>query len=150
MFRKQTPMRRTRMKAGPGNPIPQETTDAILLRDKGRCLRCGGVGSERSHRRSRRIRDEHTHCPCNVNLLCHTCHADFIGAQQIEARKSGLLLHSTVAVPAHVPVQTYMGWGLLLCGPEGGLLLFGGVRQIVTGDGTRWRYTDRAWEVVDG
>lgn len=95
----------------------------IYDRDLGRCARCGGPGSEIHHRRSRRVRDAHTDCPCNLVLLCgwgnHTgCHGHTHG-NPVKARAVGLILGTATADLSAVRIETWRGAVTLNC--EGGL-----------------------------
>lgn len=76
------------------------------------CQRCGGVGSDWHHRRSRRVVDEHTHCPCNGVLLCRTCHAWVHGHPEL-AQGMGLIV-SAYWSPSMFPVQCFDGREWLL------------------------------------
>lgn len=58
-----------------------------------KCERCG-VGTNPGHmhhRRSRSVRDTHTHCPCNLVLLCPTCHRD-VHATPFSSRGEGFIV----------------------------------------------------------
>jgi hypothetical protein len=96
------------------NEIPTIQRAVVKVRDEGKCVRCGGVGSEWHHRRSRSVRDEHQHCACNGVWLCRTCHA-WAHAHPFEARRTGFIVsrHST---PVDHPVECVMrGWVRLTC-----------------------------------
>lgn len=73
-----------------------------------RCARCRGPGAETHHRRSRSVRDEHTHCPCNLVLLCSPCHR-WAHSNPVEARANGFIVsryEEPVTIPVHTP------WGI--------------------------------------
>lgn len=80
-----------------------------MQRSVGRCLRCGGRGSEWHHRRSRRVRAGHRHCPCNGAWLCRTDHR-WAHAEPESARRVGLIVSQWVDEPFVVPHRDSMGW----------------------------------------
>lgn len=73
------------------NEIPHTMQLVIDERDAGHCMRCGGLGSARHHRRRRRVADEHTHEPCNVVTLCAVCHVG-LHAHPREAIEDGWIV----------------------------------------------------------
>lgn len=91
------------------NPIPPESREAVEKRDAYRCVRCAGKGSDWHHRRSRRVRDEHTHSPANGVLMCRTCH-QWVHANPAKAKTLGLVLTQWEPDPASKPVRTWRGW----------------------------------------
>lgn len=77
-------------------------------------------GAEQHHRRSRSIRDRHTHCTCNLITLCGRgntdgCHG-WVHSHPFEARRLGWIV-SRHTDPTPVPVLTrqHGGWVLLGC-----------------------------------
>lgn len=99
--------------------IPGAVRAQIRGRDRHLCARCGMRGAEIHHRRTRRVRDEHTHCPCNLIYLCgwgnhEGCHG-WAHSNPFEARSLGLIV-SRFAVPARERVfKINEGWMLLGC-----------------------------------
>jgi hypothetical protein len=61
------------------------------------------------HRRSRSVRDDHTHCPCVGVWLCPTCHA-WVHAHPEDARNAGLIVSRYIAEPSRIPFKTPLGW----------------------------------------
>lgn len=96
------------------NPIPTLSRDLVSLRDGSRCVRCGGHGYHWHHRRSRRVIDEHTHCPCNGVLLCSADHR-WAHAHPTAATGEGLIVSSYVTRPSSVVVTTVYGTAHLTC-----------------------------------
>lgn len=89
--------------------IPHMSRLMVQHRSYNRCARCGLTGSEWHHRRSRSVRDEHQHCPCNGVWLCRDCHS-WVHAHPFEARTSGWIV-SRYATPGDVPMLTQQhGW----------------------------------------
>lgn len=104
------------------NEIPHALLVVIDERDKGRCVRCGGLGGGRHHRRRRRVIDSHTHEPCNVVTLCVTCH-DWVHSHPNVAKQMGWIVKPW-ANPLDHPVYHYQyGWVRLEC--DGTFLLAG-------------------------
>jgi hypothetical protein len=85
------------------NPIPQWRREQVQDRDNGRCVRCGGRGSEWHHRRGRRVRDQHTHCSCNGVMLCRTCHS-WVHANPLMAMPKGYIVSRYIQDPSCIPV----------------------------------------------
>lgn len=72
------------------------------------------MSGEWHHRRSRSIRDEHQHCPCNGIWLCLTCH-NWVHANPFEARAHGWIV-SRHKMPNVEPVRNMrFGWLMLTC-----------------------------------
>lgn len=90
-------------------PIPTSSRKAVRERDRDRCVRCGGAGSAWHHRRSRSVRDEHTHHPGNGVLLCKTCH-DWVHGHPAAAMDDGLILSRHEAEPCTRPWKGITGW----------------------------------------
>ena len=107
-------MKRSRIKAGPGNPIPEGQRALVEHRELGRCLRCGGRGYEVHHRRSRRVLDRHTHCACNMVLLCRTCHTWAHGSNRL-ARSEGWVVSQHEGTPDRIALRTPGSWLMLPC-----------------------------------
>lgn len=94
--------------------IPTKSRETVRSREKGQCARCAGRGSQWHHRRSRSVRDGHTHCPCNGVLLCKTCH-DWVHSHPFEARAIGLIV-SRYSEPAQMQLEhSLYGWIRLTC-----------------------------------
>jgi len=93
------------------NAIPQKSRLVVRTRAHNRCERCG-VGSTRAqwhHRRSRRVRTAHRHCPCNGLWLCPTCHT-WVHQNPVEARANGWIVSAHVETPFNITVKS--AWGL--------------------------------------
>jgi hypothetical protein len=79
-------------------------------------------GEDWHHRRSRSVRDEHTHCPCNGITLCgpgnnHGDHG-WAHSNPFEARAQGLIIsRHERRMPFEVPMFSNLvkGWVLLTC-----------------------------------
>lgn len=106
--------------------IPGVSRALVRGRDRHHCIRCGMRGVDWHHRRTRSVRDEHTHCPCNGITLCgpgnnHGCHG-WAHSNPAEAAEIGLIVsrHSLV-LPREVPVQ-HIEHGLVLLNCDGGFL----------------------------
>ena len=99
----------------PDREIPEESRRLVEQRQQRTCIGCGGNGYEWHHRRSRRVREDHRHCPCNGVLLCRTCHSAAHGHHE-EGRVRGLIVSQWVDEPFLVPVMDARGgWWQLLC-----------------------------------
>lgn len=85
-----------------------------MARDENRCVVCGVPSHEWHHRRSRSVRDSHTHCPCNGVRLCRTCHK-WVTEHPTAAQREGLVVSRGVPVPGAVLVLTFHGWVQLGC-----------------------------------
>lgn len=100
-----------------GNPIPTASRLLVAERDQYRCVRCGaGRGLHWHHRRSRRVLDEHTHCPCNGISLCGVCHS-WVHANPRQAIRFGYLLSSHIQHPWKHPVL-HVRWQWVLLGHD--------------------------------
>lgn len=100
-------------------PIPQSARIAVRVRERLHCARCNIplYSGHWHHRRSRSVRDQHTHHPCNGLWLCSTCH-DWVHAHPFLARPNGWIVLRSVAEPGAVPFRTPNGWRRPDC--EGG------------------------------
>lgn len=118
------------MRARPqkGNPIPTRSREMLAARDRGSCFRCGLHGTDWHHRRSRRVRDDHTHCPCNGITLCRACH-DAVHARPADARDLGLIVPRDTTEPGRVAVKGFMGWVTLRCDGTSQPVLFPGAGE---------------------
>lgn len=96
------------------SPIPTQRREQVKAREMDRCFRCGGKGSEWHHRRSRSVRDTHTHCACNGVWVCKTCH-DWAHAHPFDARSIGLIVSRHQRDPGTVPVEARFGLIVLDC-----------------------------------
>jgi 5-methylcytosine-specific restriction protein A len=96
--------------------IPTASRQQVRRRDGNRCFRCGAptLHGEWHHRRSRSIRDEHTHHPCNGILLCGTCHR-WVHAHPLLARISGWIVSRHTALPGDVAAVSHRGSLFLKC-----------------------------------
>lgn len=96
--------------------------EAVRIRERFRCLRCGGAGANWHHRRSKRVKDEHTHCPCNGVWLCGSgttgCHGH-VHANPFVSRQSGLIVSQHEGQPATVPVVSVVHGGSILLDCDG-------------------------------
>lgn len=88
--------------------IPKASRLAVIKRDRLRCQRCNGRGTDWHHRRSRRVRGIHQHCPCNGILLCRTCH-DWVHSYEASAKNFGFIVSAYVDDPGGVPLRTWIG-----------------------------------------
>lgn len=94
-----------------GRNEPSREVCAIVDERAGQCCeRCGkhAAGGSRHHRRSKRVRDEHTHSPSNLVLLCGTgstddCHL-WVHTHRREAELAGFWLSQFVTDPSVHPV----------------------------------------------
>lgn len=92
-----------------GLRIPDKARELVRERDHGQCVRCGCPAEDWHHRRSRRRKDEHTHCPCNGILLCGKgnldgCHG-YVHARALVVRPEGLIIRAAVDFPSRVPFK---------------------------------------------
>lgn len=94
----------------------------VQVRDRFRCLRCGGMGANWHHRRSKSIRDQHTDCPCNGVWLCGSgsmgCHG-WVHSHPLLARQQGWIVSRYMAEPSMVPVMSRVHGGVVLLDCEG-------------------------------
>lgn len=90
--------------------IPDRARTLVRVRARHRCERCGvaAPNGHWHHRRSRRVVDEHQHCPCNGVWLCDTCHRD-VHDHPVESRTKGWIVSAWVAEPGYVPVPSHWG-----------------------------------------
>lgn len=98
------------------NPIPSDVSLVIADRDQRLCVRCGASRSlHRHHRRGRRVHDAHTHCACNLILLCSVCHA-WVHANPRRATEFGYILSRYVTKPfVHRMLHVRWQWISLFC-----------------------------------
>lgn len=82
----------------------------MRARCQSRCERCGVPAryGHVHHRRTRSVRDLHTHCPCNLVLLCTDCHT-WAHAHPLNARLSGFIVSAAETEPITVSLLT--PWG---------------------------------------
>jgi hypothetical protein len=104
------------MRARPakGNAIPTKSREAVKARDGDPCFRCGLMSTDVHHRRSRRVRDEHTNCACNLIRACRACHSA-IHRRPADSMALGLIVGRDVDAPTDQPVLGYAGWQVLNC-----------------------------------
>lgn len=93
---------------GNDHAIPQASREVVVDRERGLCVRCAGPGRHWHHRRSRRRRGEHRHCPCNGVWLCPTCH-EWAHKYPIAAKEEGYVIPTVVDEPAQVTFLTWWG-----------------------------------------
>ena len=86
--------------------IPRNVRVAVDRRERGRCLRCGGPGTDVHHRRRRR---EGGHGVANLILLCRTCHS-WAHGHPARARDLGLIVSVYGPEPTDIPIQAWNGW----------------------------------------
>lgn len=103
-----------------GNRIPPESRVLVKARDRDRCARCGAVGAQWHHRRTRAVRDSLTHSPCNGVWLDSACHL-WVHRHPEEARDSGWIV-SRWGDPRTVFIQHAL-YGLVLLTEDGGIRL---------------------------
>jgi 5-methylcytosine-specific restriction enzyme A len=101
------------------NEIPPSSRLTVINRAHDRCERCGVPAPNHHwhHRRSRSVKDRHTHCPCNGVNLCTTCHV-WVHQNPFEARRYGWIISRHVEDPGTVPVQSAWGARLHTCAGE--------------------------------
>lgn len=99
--------------------IPTTVRLKVKIRDRFRCCRCGMSGAEWQHRRSRSVRDEHTHCTCNGIWLCSECHA-WVHAHPLLARIAGWSVSRSQRQPGLEPVDCIQHGGKVLLDCDGG------------------------------
>ena len=106
----------------PNNP---SDADRALVRSRARqrCERCliPAPHGHLHHRRSRSVRDLHTHCPCNMVWLCGPCHVDVHG-HPFNASRDGWIVSRHVTEPTALVVRPPFGGERVLC-CDGGLVL---------------------------
>jgi hypothetical protein len=99
-----------------GNDVPLSVRTSVRQRAHHRCERCqvptphGAI----HHRRSRSVRDQHTHCQCNCVYLCHTCHRD-VHAHPFNSSKDGWIVSRHVLEPTAVSLHSPTGEWVLDC-----------------------------------
>lgn len=104
----------------PANAIPEWSRRTVRERSMGRCERCGSPAAfgHWHHRRTRSVRDAHTHCPCNGIWLCTTCHRD-VHSHPVRSQGEGTIVSSFEQDPGTVVVNT--PWGIRLHGCDGSI-----------------------------
>jgi hypothetical protein len=68
------------------------------------------------HRRGRSVVDAHTHCPCNLVLLCPACHT-WVHQHPAETRVGGWIISRWTEEPVTITVAT--PWGERTHGCDG-------------------------------
>ena len=93
-----------------GNQIPESARTAVKQRQRFRCARCGvpTPHGEVHHRRSRLVRDQHQHCPCNLVYFCGTCHR-WAHAHPFEAKAHGWIMSKFITEPSTIPSLSVRG-----------------------------------------
>ena len=109
-----SPYRRAYPRRNEATVIPPESRELVFTRDHGLCARCFMPGQEWHHRRSRRVRGPHQHCPCNGVLLCQFCHR-WAHNHPEEAQERGFIVSIYEDHPASVPQRRPDGWWITLC-----------------------------------
>lgn len=99
--------------------IPERSRRLVKERERFRCARCGGPGSQWHHRRGRAVRGDHQHCACNGVWLCHECHR-WAHDYPDEARRDGWIVTRDEEFPWMVPTLRFGQWWAQNC--EGVLL----------------------------
>lgn len=107
--------------ASRGLSIPGSVRLRVRARDVDRCVICRMAARDLHHRRSRSVVDGHTHCPCNLLVLCGPGNNNgdhgWTHSNPFEARAKGFIVsrHSAL-LPYQIPVlSTGAGWVLLDC-----------------------------------
>lgn len=97
--------------------IPERSRFLVRSRDRSRCARCAvpAPNGEWHHRRSRSVRDSHTHCACNGVWLCSTCHR-WAHANPTEAKATGFILPRSVTEMWTMPFKHPLDWRVPDCG----------------------------------
>lgn len=104
--------------------VPGMSRVLVRVRDMHRCVVCHMAGQDWHHRRTRSVRDEHTHCPCNGITLCgpgnnHGDHG-WVHSHPFESRHRGLIIsRHEQRMPFEVPMWVGGKWVYLDC--EGGV-----------------------------
>jgi hypothetical protein len=98
-----------------GNPIPTSARQALQVRDRGQCVRCGAKAREVHHRQRRREGGHELH---NLVSLCGKDHR-WAHARPSEARADGFIVSVYDDDVAAAPVRAYYGWVRLTT--EGGV-----------------------------
>jgi len=97
---------------GKSASIPPKARAQVKQRSHFRCERCGvpAPNGQWHHRRSRRVRDRHQHCPCNGVWLCGTCHRQVHGGKDAQRiRDEGWIVSQFCKQPGVIPVTTKWG-----------------------------------------
>lgn len=94
---------------GNSSALSPERRAVVEKRDRGLCVRCTGKGTDFHHRRSRRVRDKHTHCSCNGIMLCRTCHK-WAHSYPLDAQAEGYIVSQWQESPGFVRVRGWVGW----------------------------------------
>lgn len=97
-----------------GNEVPTSVRALVKERERGRCLRCSAPGAELCHRRSRSVKDEHTHCACNLWYGCHFCHQQWQHVYPGAALVAGFAV-SRYDTPGSVAVDAFYARVKLWC-----------------------------------
>lgn len=113
--------------------IPKASRALVEARERGLCARCGGVGTDWHHRRSRRVRDAHTHCACNGILLCRDCHS--WAHSKMAAAEQGYRVSSYESTPVSVPAVRFGRWWVQRCD---GTAMCVDPQSVDLSDGTPW------------
>lgn len=104
------------------NDPPGPMRTKVRIRAGHRCERClvPTPAGHLHHRRSRSVRDQHTHCPCNMTWLCPTCHV-WVHAHPFVAKGDGWIVSRNQPNPTAVPVHNPREDRILTC--AGGFIL---------------------------
>lgn len=94
--------------------VPDRTRGLVTVRDRFLCVRCALKGTDLHHRRSRSVSDGHTHCSCNLVLLCPDCHR-WAHTNPFLARGAGLIVSKYVSDPFTKALETTTGEMKLDC-----------------------------------
>lgn len=97
-------------------PIPDWSRRLVFGRSQQRCERCGlrPTMPHWHHRRSRSVRDVHTHHPCNGVCLCPACH-EWVHGHPMQAWMDGWIVSRHTDNPETVPITSRWGERLHHC-----------------------------------
>lgn len=98
------------------NKPSQRAREQVGLRSHHTCERClvPAPQGHLHHRRSRSVRGQHCHCPCNMVWLCPTCHAD-VHATPFQAVKDGWIVSRHIIEPTAIAVRSTFEERVLFC-----------------------------------
>lgn len=85
---------------------------AVRDRDGGRCVLCGGAGTEAHHVLDRKLFPDGGYLPGNGALVCNPCHLDCETTRvSVEAVRAAAGISEPVLPPGLSPSLTYDKWG---------------------------------------
>lgn len=89
-----------------GTQIPDINRILVRARELHLCARCSAPAmyGHWHHRRTRSVKDDHQHCPCNGILLCAACH-QWVHAYPLGAKATGHIVSRYIAQPFTAPFR---------------------------------------------